>query len=133
MDEWTAFVKARLDEDEAAAKAVTFRSRFTAIGSSVQSPGGIGHPAMPIADVIDPETAAHIARHDPARVLREVAAMRAILELARHANDLDIAVEKEYATAPRDLAADPWHGDLITQALAATWSDHPEYPAANSL
>ncbi len=57
---------------------------------------------------------------------REIKAHRAIVELARCANDLDAAVEKEYATAPRDLTADPWHGDLILRTLAAIWNDHPD-------
>ena len=52
------------------------------------------------------EQAAHIACHDPARVLREVAAKRAMLE------DLDL-------TYP-----DAVH---LRKLLAAAWSDHPDY------
>lgn len=69
MDDLTAlaFAAARLDEDEAAAKAVKNRNWAMAV---------IPGPEL-AADVRE-----HIIRHDPARVLREVEAGRRIL--ARH-------------------------------------------------
>ena len=66
-DDLIAFLNARLDEDEAAAKAawgVEWDWRY------VTRPFG-ERPS--IAHTV------HIARHDPARVLREVAFKRAIL------------------------------------------------------
>jgi hypothetical protein len=59
-DDLIAFLNARLDEDEAAAKAWL----------------PFGNP--------DAAAREHIARHDPARVLREVQAMRAILAAHPH-------------------------------------------------
>ena len=118
MSDLAEFVAARLDEDEAAAKAVTFRSRFEADGHHVHSPGGLGSPPMPLADVIDAETAAHIARHDPARVLREVAVMRAILEHCARAD----------GDSPRDRERGRWDSSNETMRILGTiWHDHPDY------
>lgn len=69
--------------------------------------------------------AAHIARHDPARALRQVAAMRKLLNLAEypcgedcldHGNDEHVAQEVP--------------GIAIRRILAAIWDDHPDYPEA---
>ena len=111
-----AFLNARLDEDEAVANAAaTSGNQFAAEGvfapewrfandsAMVRSGAGAivfgeGAPSG--------EQAVHIACHDPARVLREVAAERAMLE------DLDL-------TYP-----DAVH---LRKLLAAAWSDHPDY------
>jgi hypothetical protein len=69
----------------------------------------------------------HIARHDPARVLREVAAKRAIMELADEATGLDLTVDNDRRVEPRDEADEPYVGDLILRQLAAVYSDHPDY------
>jgi hypothetical protein len=53
-----------------------------------------------------PAIAQHVARHDPARVLREIDAKRRIL--ARHARD-------------------PWPCDDL-QDLAAPYTGHPDFP-----
>lgn len=50
----------------------------------------------------------HIARHDPAHVLREVAAKRRVLDAWE---DIDYDVP-----------------DYVIDALAAVYSDHPDYP-----
>lgn len=57
---------------------------------------------------------AHIARHDPARVLRQCAAIR---ELVKIASD----VEAMYSIPAEDAA------DSIRKTIAAIWSDHPDY------
>jgi len=60
------------------------------------------------------DVTAHIARHDPARVLREVAAKRAILAECEPRPGIGIvAIE---------LAA-----QRILRHLAAVWNDHPDY------
>lgn len=110
MDDLTVFVTARLDEDEVTAKAVTFRSHFVANGYGVESPGGRGRPAMPIADVIDPETSAHIALHDPARVLRRV-------EWTRHMLNTIASLAQ----------VQPSFADCLLSEMAMEWSDHPDY------
>ncbi|RJO74152.1 hypothetical protein D5S18_18540 [Nocardia panacis] len=70
------------------------------------------------ADNGDPDWV-HIARHDPARVLRHAAAARRIL--SRYAE-----AEREALLSERDSGyATGMYGAL--EYLAATWSDHADY------
>lgn len=100
------FLTARLDEDEAAAKAAASRplgdqwidgTRLTAV-------------------------AAHIARHDPARVLREVEAKRKILN-----SWVSAATADRYSAGPEPI--DHFQDGLehALRLLATAWSDHPDY------
>lgn len=85
-----AFLRARLAEDEAAAKAA-HPGPWSADATQVTAPSADGfHIPDSIADgtlygdmhePMNEADAAHIARHDPARVLTEVEAKRQILEL----------------------------------------------------
>ena len=80
--------------------------------------------------------ARHIARHDPARVLREIAAKRAIVAAhhpetpSKYGHDvLRCAVcQTERGVWAEDRHADPWPC-LTLRHLAAVWSDHPDYRA----
>lgn len=118
MDDLTAFITARLDEDEAAAYAlagtawtakrlgdhdyeihVTYEPLIHAVA-----------PTGSIADVQREDVANWIADHDPRRAQREVAAKRWLVAAAQRAN----------AEIP-GIANDHLH------ALAAVWSDHPGY------
>jgi hypothetical protein len=97
----TGFLTARLNEVEAAARATveprTWHGEHLAL-----------HGRLLAADE------AHIKRHDPARVLREVEAHRKILA--------------EYADMPfRDEAIGL---RFAVGALAAIWSDHPDFDPA---
>ncbi|WP_371053639.1 DUF6221 family protein [Rhodococcus gordoniae] len=56
---------------------------------------------------------AHIARHDPARVLRQCAALRGLVEWHVHINGSSVD-DIEYPI------------ELLTY-LAGIWSDHPDY------
>ena len=103
MSDLAAFLKARLNEDEAAAKAAAIPD-----GPEWSLPG----------PVPGEEQNAHIARHDPARMLREVEAKRAILALLASApvEDVNVGIELE-----------------IQRHMAAVWSDHPDFdPAWNA-
>ncbi|AMM12338.1 DUF6221 family protein [Streptomyces albidoflavus] len=108
-----AFLRARLDEDEAVARAATagpwvesgvgdhgWGVSFSAPGSGVEADDS----SQGRAD------AAHIARHDPARVLAEVEAKRQIVE--------------RYAWLCE-------HGDTggawVLPLLALPYADHPDY------
>jgi hypothetical protein len=126
-----AFLDARLDEDEATAKGATpgpwawestgQKDSSWALGL-VQDENGdslTGEVACGVGIVIDGvcecinghlADAAHIARHNPARALREVAFKRAILG--------------QYRTAA-GWSSDNW--PLSLRLLAAIWSDHPDY------
>lgn len=70
----------------------------------------------------------HIARHDPARVLRQCTALRALVgDLADNASGLDDQVDGEFRCADRDYATEPLIGDVMRRTIAAIWSDHPDY------
>lgn len=69
----------------------------------------------------------HIARHDPARVLREVAAKRRILELADEASCWDMTVDTDRRVGSRDTTEEPYIGDLILRQLAQAYNDHPDF------
>lgn len=112
MSDLAAFLAARLDEDEAAAKAAI---RETAPQWAADGHWALyEHPEEGMQQVClnenfedDPIT--HIARHDPARVLREVEAKRRMLE------ELDL----------------PYPGEEhLLKLLAAVYRDHPDYDPA---
>lgn len=130
MDELIAFARARLDEDEAAAKAAG-GSTPQGIWAQVdpeRRPGRIecdsGYVVTYDEGSPDEGQAPHIARHDPARVLREVEAKRAIL-----AWWLSDENEPESALSPslREEYRKAQPGYMLILALAAVWSDHPGY------
>ncbi len=98
MDDLIAFLRARLDEDEAAAKAV--------------------RPDQDYAD------SAHQERWSPARVLREVAAMRAVVRRYERG----AAGELPEWKADRELTEAALAILLgVLRDLAAIWGDHPGY------
>lgn len=119
----TAFITARLDEDERIAReseTQCWRSGFddkeTLSYALVDSEGepvvyDEGRPA-------EGETR-HMARHDPARVLREVEAKRAIVDWCRRMDP--------YPGMGGLMAAE---ARRIVRWLAATWADHPDYDPA---
>lgn len=143
------FIAARLDEDEAAAEAApgaawTAHTEDDIAGASVYDeqwvllyperydhdnalsnrPGATGPQYIQRARN---ELAAHIARHDPARVLREVAAKRAIL--ARH-KPLQGVYGSCCAWCSDDVDAPrlnkPWPCEDVRDLVTA-WSDHPDF------
>jgi len=140
-----AFVRARLDEDEAAAMAATGTAwAWEATGDKDSSwavghvegedgrplSGEIGHGQGVVIDGVcesingNLADAAHIARHNPARVLREVEAKRRHLENYRRAawaTQTAPADEHNSLAGYRDAA---WGAVL---ADAAVWSTHPDY------
>jgi hypothetical protein len=90
-DDLIAFLRARLDEDEAIARGATvgpWRVNDEAFAETIYGPsneavvaGGRWGGEAPVFD--STEDAIHIARHDPARVLAEVEAKRELLKLHR--------------------------------------------------
>ena len=147
-----AFLAARLDEDEAAAKAAPGEhwKAFTEddiAGASVYDdqwlllyPERYDHdkPLSAKPGATGPQyiqrsrdaLAAHIARHDPARVLREVAADRKLLAehhiLAEYEARAHLAGvgEPEYAYGFADGVA------LAVRIRAERFADHPDYDPA---
>jgi Family of unknown function (DUF6221) len=110
VNDLVAFLTARLDEDEAAAKAA-YCYGPSSMQPTAPPAGSWWEPAeiMGKLGVGTFNDAQHIARHDPARVLREVEAKRAILAQWEHS---------------------PPGSPVLTFALynlAAVYGDHPDY------
>ncbi|MBT2430561.1 hypothetical protein J7F02_34565 [Streptomyces sp. ISL-112] len=106
-DALVAFLKARLDDDERVARAVGFdgiESEPFLWSSSYlilrQNTGG----ESKTTSELDTELAAHIARQDPARTLREVEAKRRLLDAAL-ADHHHVSAD-QYETCPRATAVD---------------------------
>jgi hypothetical protein len=99
MSDLVEFLRARLDEDEQVARPSLGAERWSPEAINMYAPGlGAG-------------TLAHIARHDPARVLREVEAKR---QLIAHLIEF---MEGDYA---------PWNEDAL-KIIALPYADHPSY------
>jgi hypothetical protein len=121
----TEFIAARLDEDEAAAQDA-------ARGNPV--PWSLDHAWIRDATgevVVCDEyrwggsAFTHIARHDPARALREVAAKRAIVEA--YVQSRDILTDNRQAW---DLVRSAVGAQRVTvMRLAAIYSGHSDYRA----
>lgn len=139
------FLKARLDEDEAAALAWRERNRsWKVVGKrNVKYPNGSEQVAA--IDVSGEPyewweqiwvkrdlngLADHITRHDPSRVLREVAAKRRVLE--RHKpvpGEEHIICDIDSFVGHDDTEGrygDPYPCADV-RALASIYSDHPDY------
>jgi hypothetical protein len=61
------------------------------------------------------------------KILAECAAKRAVIEQADEATGLDMSVDNDRLVGTRDMAKEPYCGDLILRSLAAVYSDHPDY------
>lgn len=147
-----AFLSARLDEDEAAVKAATpgpwaweatgDKDNSWAVGlvqDDDEQPlsGQIEHGQGVVIDGVCESInghvpdADHIARHDPARSLREVEADRAILDrLDRAARYRD----QVFAQEPPRSGSDEMRAvttmltlESVVKLRAAIYSDHPDY------
>lgn len=117
-DDLLAFLRARLEEDEQAALA--------AKPGPWHADGGSVYATHWIDEVVDySESAEHIARHDPARVLADVAAKRQVVDRYERAMANRRAHPDDLATAGALLAL---HG--VVQLLVLPFRDHPDFDAA---
>jgi hypothetical protein len=117
MDELVEFLRARLDEEAAAAREASGRWRRAGINSVEDSDGRLviyGDGSAPTS-----AEAEHIASHDPARVLADVEAKRRIVAELEHADPYDM---------------DYWGGrggydraQTTLRLLALPYVDHPDY------
>ena len=76
---------------------------------------------------VDEDDGPHIARHDPARVLREIAAKRELLEL--HYDGNPGPGDIHYCGTCHDYYkhdAEDWPCETV-RVLASTFSDHPDF------
>jgi hypothetical protein len=134
-----AFITSRLDEDEAVAKAAIESNP----GSKGEWSADGDHANGGYVKGADDETiiyaggeprlqeAEHVARHDPARVLREIEAHRLTVKLHDRVHDCPVTVPvgdpgrfREGMYVSTEHIED---GDCTTLcALAAIWGDHPD-------
>jgi hypothetical protein len=131
MSELVEFLRARLDEDEAVARAAVGLDWHAQGNVELRtiphdSPGSVepcwyqiargGFDEGPHVGLVDyyrwdrRETFRHIARHDPARVLREVEAKRRVLWLYEGGDAYEHSVM-----------------ETAVKALAAIYADHPDH------
>jgi len=145
MDDLIVFLAARLDEDEAAARAckhAEWRVEGPPPEAGITGPAGemllegrsgqytwahLARPAMHTGYSLH-----HAARHDPARVLREVAAKRAILDEwedtsgRRYHLPEGVSEGRDDDERLRDDAVAEAM-DTVIAHLAAVYSGHPDY------
>ena len=123
----TEFLSARLDEDEAVAKAAGGSGPDGQWARHEDEVGtGYGHLYDVGGDVVVYDEGApgdlefdHIARHDPARVLREVAAKRAVIEVYEAAAASDDP-KVDYSIGMATMR-------MVLRSYATVWSGHPDY------
>jgi hypothetical protein len=127
--EITEFLAARLHEDEAAAKAADEALPWKAvITDDPETTRVLDSQSCTIAGWLSDGDAAHIARHDPARVLGEVEAKRQ--HLARYQGAL-----LRQQSEPGDERNNGYVVAMsqVLQDDAAVWRDHPDYNPAWAL
>lgn len=118
------FVEARLADDEATARAVQDNSApfngqwYNDEGHALRTANDWVLAYEHHGKTFAPGLLDHIARHDPARGLREIQAKRAVLDVYTLAHE------------SHDVLGDGFVAlDKAVRALAAIWSDHDEYRA----
>lgn len=122
MDDLITWLRAQLDDDERVATAIFHDHTWSAYIEGGDDGWAIegAHSGEPSCIVCDEAMAAHIARHDPARVLREVEAKRRLLD------ECEAAVA--FSSSP-DTPAGGYASALMAAARLMTegFSDRPGY------
>ncbi|WP_399930095.1 DUF6221 family protein [Streptomyces kanamyceticus] len=120
MDDLVQWYGEQLDEDEAAAQdCVTRDGRWRAMGESV-----LGDDNAEVVSMCDLVDAAHIARHDPARVLREIEAKRQVLAMAQAR--IEEAASSDYlVNGPARMALVVM--EPVLKSLASVYADRPGF------
>ncbi|WP_238741501.1 DUF6221 family protein [Kitasatospora sp. A2-31] len=141
-----AFLRARLDEDEEAARAAAEPESWVQINRDLMPSWSLQWWADPdVVAVVADETsahpvaitpdgmeerdaearAAHIARHDPARVLAEVDAKRRIL--SRYTSAVEDSAEDAEGYYDENRAEDARQLRPVLRLLALPYAGHPGY------
>jgi hypothetical protein len=120
------FLEARIAEDEAGARSALDGIFDDGVWTTAEDWGG-GNCRVHGKGIIiydegghDEEQAAHIARWDPARVLAECAAKRAVISNVG-------PYSCDQAHPQFDVYHPDGHLSPVLRALAAVYSDHPDY------
>lgn len=150
MADIVEFIKSRLEEDEQIAKDpewpswnfeeqqgnLTINTGAVSMGWEFGGSSGVWLCDDPEDDCAEyrgyaEREATHIARHDPARVLREVAAKRALL--GAHCTDPTYG-GTECLGCHANFQEEHWTQDInecpTLRAIASVHSDHPDYDPA---
>lgn len=139
MSEMVEFLRARFDEDEQTARAaVSSHEREPRLVPCVagaewshrydsddyggtEVADGAGHVIVAMSHESGASQRIHIARHDPARVLAEVAAKRRMLdELYPEVKGADEAILGEWNSSPDNA-------ETLLEMLALPYASHPDY------
>jgi len=121
----TEFLLARIEDDEKGADTATYGSRRSWVlnsgDQSVVTGAGAETPCW--------EVAQHIARHDPARVLAECKAKRAIIDMAQIEDHVEyVAGHAPHPPCPGyEECSEACTSAEILLALARIYADHPDY------
>lgn len=143
------FLRARLDEDEATARVATPGPwLYSRSEREMTIEGADGHTVAELMVCPDHEgrrlaDGLHITGHDPARVLREVEAKRAIVDEYVELRDRCAAAWVDYSDwlegkpvperGPSVSSHDPAIRDALSdllRLLALPYADHPDYDTA---
>lgn len=130
-DDLIGFLRARLDEDEESAKACggapwsaevqgMVHVSSKAIRDEKWKFGRLGY----VATVEHDWDGEHIVRHDPARVLNEIAAKREIIEQHMPVGDGTVCLSYCHTRAPGEAQTWPC---LTLRLLAMPYSGHEEF------
>lgn len=131
MDDLVTFLRARLDEDEAVARRAPDAPWFVPEwgASSVYLSGTGAGPLLRGSG--GGTTAAHVVRHQPARVLAEVRAKRWIVELHQPTFAVLDQQECQVCLSDREPYPEMWCGDdypcPTLRLLAAPFASHQDY------
>ncbi|MEU3203554.1 DUF6221 family protein [Streptomyces cyaneofuscatus] len=120
MDDLVQFLRDRLDEDEQAIEAPETWTEFEESTRGTRRVD-VDHSFERVTACTRAWRGVHIARHDPARVLREVDATRRLVHEYAQVADNDIDEPYEYAYG--------WANGLgrAVRLLALPYADHPDY------
>lgn len=142
MTDIVAFLTARLDEDERVALAVSEGPRKPEVWEAKPWPYGQAPRDWAVdcpfgAVIVDgsfKDAAIHIARHNPARVTREIAAKR---ETIRRTLNYMMRIDGEFgcnhnveAIAAGRCEEERPEDEEIFLAMALIYADHPDYDPA---
>jgi hypothetical protein len=130
-DDPVTWLRAQLDDDERVARAAadygaewTYSSGSIFPGDDSRHPGAI---ATGTYGELEEQYGEHIARHDPARVLRQVERDRRILDdIVDRIDGLEDAADHEYRVQPR-TESEVYVSDALVRLLALPYADRPGY------
>ena len=118
------FLLARIAEDEDAARAACYEGQRWLTGEE----DVLRWPADELVHVASRKRhAAHIARHDPARVLADCAFKRGLVEDAQRAMTVDFRRITDQDVRERaECEASTWEHDVL-RPMAQLWAEDPDF------